>query len=244
MSEGYPPSPAPADLLGTHPDLDPEFVAAYEAALPCTMTSPERMYALWQAVRHVLARRVPGALVECGVWRGGSAMVMAHAMLGAGRSDRELWLYDTFAGMPAASPGDVDFTGVPASERLAQAAGDRDDLVVAYASLAEVRGNLDRTGYPAALVRCVVGLVEDTIPAKMPPQIALLRLDTDWEASTRHELAHLWPRLAPGGVLVVDDYGHWSGARRAVDAFFAERDDAPLLVRVDYTGRVGVKPGG
>lgn len=239
----YPPSPAPEDLLATHPDLEPGFVAPYAAALPCTMTSPERMYALWQAVGHVVARGVPGALVECGVWRGGSSMVMAHALLGAGVDDRELWLYDTFAGMPEASAGDVDFSGVPASARLEQAAGDRDDLVVAYASLPEVQANMASTGYPAQRVHCVPGLVEDTIPGQAPAQIALLRLDTDWEASTRHELVHLWPRLAPGGVLIVDDYGHWSGARRAVDGFFAGRDDAPLLVRVDYTGRLGVKPG-
>ena len=63
----------------------------------------------------------------------------------------------------------------------------------------------------------------------------------DWESSSRHELEHLWPRRAVGGVLIIDDYGHWSGARQAVDGYFAARDDAPLLARVDYTGRMGVR---
>jgi hypothetical protein len=205
------------------------------------MTSPERMYALWGAVGHVIDRGLRGAFVECGVWRGGSAMLMAHALLAAGCPARELWLYDTFAGMPQPSEGDVDFTGVSASERLAQAAGNRDDLVVAHASLQEVQANLAGTGYPAKHVTFVPGRVEDTIPSQAPPDIALLRLDTDWEASTYHELEHLWPRLTPGGVLLIDDYGHWSGARRAVDRYFAGRQDAPFLVRVDYTARIAVR---
>ena len=83
--------------------------------------------------------------------------------------------------------------------------------------------------------------MEETIPGRAPERIALLRLDTDWYESTRHELEHLWERLEPGGVLIIDDYGHWAGAREAVDEFFAKRSDAPLLTRVDYTGRIGVK---
>jgi O-methyltransferase len=235
------PPPMPTELLAAYPDLDPQFVAPYAAALPYTMTSAERMYALWQAVGHILAHRIPGALVECGVWRGGSSMLIAHTLLAAGRTDRQLWLYDTFEGMPEPSPSDVDLAGVPASEQLARAAGDRDDLVLAWASLAEVQANMTRVGYPADRITYVKGLVENTIPRQAPNQIALLRLDTDWEASTRHELEQLWPRLARGGVLIVDDYGHWTGARRAVDDYFAGRDDAPLLVRVDYTGRIAVR---
>ena len=181
----YPSRPDPPDLLTTHPDMDPEFVATYAAGVNATMTSAERMYALWQATRHVITTGVRGALVECGVWRGGSSMVMAHTMLTVGVSDRELWLYDTFEGMPPPEEADD--------------------------------------------------------PAQAPSEIALLRLDTDWESSTRHELEHLWPRLAVGGVLIIDDYGHWSGARQAVDGYFAARDDAPLLARVDYTGRMGVR---
>jgi O-methyltransferase len=115
------------------------------------------------------------------------------------------------------------------------------DLVTAEASLDEVRKALALIEYPAERLHFVQGLVEETIPGEAPEQIAILRLDTDWEASTRHELEHLWPRLSPGGVLIIDDYGHWARARKAVDDYFADRDDAPLLVRVDYAGRVGVR---
>ena len=73
-----------------------------------------------------------------------------------------------------------------------------------------------------------------------PEQISLLRLDTDWYESTKHELVHLSPKLSVG-VLIVDDYGHWEGARRAVDEYIDELQLRILLCRIDYTGRVAVK---
>ena len=90
-------------------------------------------------------------------------------------------------------------------------------------------------------VRLVKGKVEDTVPKNAPEKIALLRLDTDWYESTRRGLVHLFPRLVPGGVLIIDDYGHWQGARKAVDEYIAGNQVKILLNRVDYTGRIGVK---
>ena len=87
----------------------------------------------------------------------------------------------------------------------------------------------------------MVGKVEQTIPAAAPPSIALLRLDTDWYESTRHELEYLFPRLAIGGVLIIDDYGWWAGARRAVDEYFGAHSAPILLNIIDDTGRVGVR---
>ena len=95
------------------------------------------------------------------------------------------------------------------------------------------------TGYPPEWVAYVEGLVEETITRSAPTRIALLRLDTDWYESTHHELVHLYPQLERGGVLIVDDYGHFAGARKAVDEYFA--DDPILLSRIDYTGRMAVK---
>jgi hypothetical protein len=97
------------------------------------------------------------------------------------------------------------------------------------------------TGYDREQVVFVRGRVEDTVPARAPQRISLLRLDTDWYGSTYHELVHLYPRLSRGGVLIIDDYGHWQGARRAVDRFLAEHRPRLLLHRIDYTGRIGVK---
>ena len=98
-------------------------------------------------------------------------------------------------------------------------------------------------GYPAERIHFVQGKVEETIPRVLPERIALLRLDTDWYESTRHELIHLYPKLCAGGVLVLDDYGHWQGSRKAVDEWMAQTGTRMLLNRVDYTGRIAVKVG-
>jgi hypothetical protein len=217
------------------PDLEEEFLALHERVSPYTMTSIERMYALWQATRHVVTRGIDGAFVECGVWRGGSSLLMALTLLALNDRSRKLYLFDTFEGMPPPSAEDIAYTGEPAADVLAasdRTPGVRDNW--AWATLEDVKRTLATAAYPS--VNYVPGLVEDTIPGEAPDQIALLRLDTDWYESTRHELEHLYPRLASGGILIVDDYGHWRGARSAVDGYFAK--DPVLLNRIDYTGRL------
>ncbi|MCB7129717.1 MAG: hypothetical protein J3T61_09300, partial [Candidatus Brocadiales bacterium] len=107
------------------------------------------------------------------------------------------------------------------------------------AELEEVKRNVFSTGYENFVF--VSGRVEDTIPGRVPDRIALLRLDTDWYESTRHELIHLYPRVTEGGVLIVDDYGHWRGCKQAVDEYFQENDIRTFLHRIDYTGRIAIK---
>src|SRR5262249_51532930 len=125
----------------------------------------------------------------------------------------------------------------PAAALLAES--DRHTSPVwACCPLEPVRAAMAGTGYPSEQVRLVPGRVEDTVPAAAPERIALLRLDTDWDASTRHELEPLYPRLVAGGVLIIDDYGHWQGARRAVDEYFARRNQNVDLHAVDYTCRI------
>jgi hypothetical protein len=102
---------------------------------------------------------------------------------------------------------------------------------------------MGETGYPSALVNYVAGPVEATLPSTLPERIGLLRVDTDWYTSTYHELLHLWPRLSPGGILIIDDFGHWAGARNAVEQYFGEIGLAPFLHRIDQTGRLVIKPG-
>jgi hypothetical protein len=218
--------------------MPPEFLSLYDRCAPFTMTSVERMYALYEAIRYVRAAEIPGDVVECGVWRGGSSMLAALTLAQLGVS-RRLWLYDTFEGMPPPGLHDVRYTGERAEESLdptQRLAGVSNDW--AWATRDDVESNMRSTGHEG--LELVEGKVEETIPAHAPDTIALLRLDTDWYESTHHELEHLYPRLAPGGVLIIDDYGHWQGARRAVDAYFRER---PILLnRIDYTGRIAVKP--
>lgn len=217
-------------------DFPPEVAATWSAVRPFTATSPERVASLWAATLHVYRNQLPGALVECGVFKGGSAMTMALALMHVGDTSRDLYLFDTFEGMPPPTDHDREAGGKSAVDALAD-----NKAIYCYSPLDEVQRNMGRTGYPVGRIRYVRGKVEDTVPGQAPERIALLRLDTDWYESTRHELEQLYPRLVPGGVLVIDDYGHWEGAKKAVDEYFAARPCAPLLVRVDYTGRVAVK---
>jgi hypothetical protein len=214
-------------------DLSPERQALFERVRPYTQTSRDRVVTLADAVEYVIRAGVPGDFVECGVWRGGSSMTVALTLLRLGVDDRRLWLYDTFGEMPAPGSRDRDYAGRAVAGQEATMLGE------SGLALADVHAAMRSTGYPEQHISYVRGRVEDTIPGAAPEQIALLRLDTDWYESTRHELVHLYPRLARRGVLIIDDYGHYAGARQAVDEYF-ERD-AILLTRVDYTGRVAVK---
>ena len=221
------------------PDLDDDARAIVETVAPFTMTSPERLMALRDAVRHVCRHGIEGDVVECGVLRGGSMMAAAMTLLELGEH-RRLHLFDTFEGMPPPSDIDRDITGIAAGGLLASEDRRTGDTW-AWSPLEDVRQNLFSTGYPPELVRFVEGRVEETIPEQAPEQIAVLRLDTDWYESTRHELHHLFPRLAVGGVLIIDDYGHWQGARRAVDEYLVATGAKLFLSRIDYTGRLAVK---
>jgi O-methyltransferase len=154
---------------------------------------------------------------------------------------RDLFLFDTFEGMVPPTERDVAIDGQSASRLLESHEKTEGDLVWCYATLNQVRDAMSGTGYRADRVHCVKGKVEDTIPDHAPSRIALLRLDTDWYESTRHELDHLFPRLVRGGVLIIDDYGHWKGAREAVDEYLKTKGIKLLLNRIDYTGRIAVK---
>lgn len=221
-------------------DLSPEVAETVRAVADYTKTTPEARAALCSATEYVVRARVPGDVVECGVWRGGSMMAVALTLRRLSSDDRTFWLYDTFAGMT--KPGEHDvrlWDGAVASTGFDSGRSGNGAHEWARADLTDVRHNLGTTGYPAEQVRFVVGSVEDTIPDNAPEQISLLRLDTDFHDSTRHELEHLWPRLSEGGVLIVDDYGSWRGARKAVDDFFAAR---PVhLVRIDPSVYVTTK---
>ena len=223
-------------------DVDAETRDTFAKVKRYTMTSPERVIALCDAVRYVNARNIEGAVVECGVWKGGSSMAVAYTLLEAAHTERDLYLFDTFEGMTAPSEHDRRATDSTAARDLLDTSK-VSDRIWCYSSLEEVRANMERTGYPSERITYVQGRVEDTIPDQAPQRIAILRLDTDWYESTRHELEHLYPRLSPGGVLIIDDYGAWEGARKAVDEYFKGRSQPILLNRIDRTGRIGVKAG-
>jgi hypothetical protein len=225
------------------PSTTPEDRAIVEAALPYTMTGPARLQALVDAVRYCVAREIPGAFAECGVWRGGSILAMILTLQRLGAADRDLWLYDTFAGMTEPTERDVSPLEAPALETWRASSGRPYPELFSPEDFNEdaVRRTLEATGYDPRRLHLVAGPVERTLPERAPERLALLRLDTDWYESTRAEMEHLYPRLVTGGVLIVDDWGHWDGARRAVEEHFAAHGDPLLLHRIDYTARIGVK---
>jgi hypothetical protein len=220
------------------PDFEASDVEIVRAVRPWTMTSVERIHALIHSVSYISDRAIPGAIVECGVWKGGSMAAVARTLLQRRDVSRDLYLFDTFAGMTDPNAIDVDYLGKDASEVLR-----RDPAFkCANAPLEEVKEVLYATGYPRERIHFIAGKVEDTIPSSAPSTVALLRLDTDWYASTMHELLYLFPLLSQAGVIIIDDYGHWKGSRQACDEYFAQNHIVLLLNRIDYTGRIALKP--
>lgn len=217
-------------------EKDKDFFRLYERVKPFTLVLAERSYALYQAVKYILRNDIKGDFVECGVWKGGSCMLIALLLKEAGITDRNIYLYDTFEGMT--KPGEMDGE----EEKKQWEKGRVSDTLntMCYSPMEEVSAAMKSTGYPEERIILVKGRVEDTLPATMPSGISLLRLDTDWYASTKHELEHLYPLLAEHGILIVDDYGAWEGARKATDEYF-QTIPYRFLGRIDYTGRIMVK---
>ena len=225
-------------------DFEKDDIHIINSVKPYTMTTPERLYALIKAVKYIVKNEIPGDMVECGVWKGGSMMAVANTLIEIGHSDRQLYLFDTFEGMTKPQDVDVSYTGVKATKKFEKRKITNNSSNWCYASLDDVKRAMYGTGYDRSKIFFVRGKVEETIPNNAPQTISLLRLDTDWYESTRHELLHLYPRLSHGGVIIIDDYGHFLGARKAVDEYIEQNNLCLLLNRLDYTGRIGVKMNG
>ena len=224
------------------PDLikDKDFQNIYSKVvtdkLRYTLTTMERCYSLYKAIQYIAKGNIPGDIVECGVWRGGSAMLAALTLIKNDQTYRKIYLYDTYEGMSKPTDKDIDIHGVP--YRLLW----KKEKELLTVSLNEVKKNMLSTGYPEENIIFIKGMVEDTIPFTIPNQVALLRLDTDLYESTYHELIHLYPKVIPQGVLIIDDYGHFQGAQEATDKYFSEKSRKILLHRIDYSCRIGIKP--
>jgi hypothetical protein len=204
-----------------------------------------KQFTTYKAVEHLVRAGIAGDIVECGVYRGKQILVAAHTLKNLGVTDRDIYLYDTFAGMT--KPTEDDYAGDPANfvtnltkwEQGRQADGSN---AFKFASVEEVQANVYSSGYPRDRFHFVKGDVLETVTAERHARIALLRLDTDWYASTKHEIIHLYDRVVAGGVIVIDDYGRWRGSRKAIDEHFARLGArAPLLVRTGSSERVCIK---
>ena len=204
-----------------------------DRVLPYTMTNEERLVTLLRACKYVIDNDIDGSFVECGVWKGGSSLLIANFLSNHNANERKLYMYDTFEGMSEPTENDVQYDGQFAGDMLKRGE------VICYSSFDEVAKTMHNSAFTN--YEMIKGKVEDTIPGTLPQKIALLRLDTDWYESTKHELEHLFPLVEKGGIVIIDDYGWWEGAKKAVDEYILKNNIKIFLSRVDYTCRVAIK---
>jgi hypothetical protein len=224
------------------PDYHPDMQWIWPKVKDRTMVGHEKVNYFCDAVRYINRAGIEGDIVECGVWRGGAMLACALTLHQLGDHSRDLYLYDTFEGMSEPTERDVHIWHGRTAEHEMENQTNRTAPIWEPGLIEDVRAGFDEADYPEDKLHFVKGKVEDTIPQTAPEKIAILRLDTDWYESTRHELEHLYPRLAPGGILIIDDYGSWQGSRDAADEYLASCDEPVFLVRTGK-GRAAVKPG-
>jgi hypothetical protein len=205
-----------------------EFSQLHAAVRTSTECGTTRLRSLYDAVRHVVSNGIEGDIVECGTARGGSAALMGLTLKSLG-DPRKMWLFDTFEGLPPPSSEDPD------SEIAELYVG---GFRGGYDEVQDLLGRLDILEG----VQMVRGLFQDTLPTAEVGAISVLHLDGDWYDSVLVCLEQLYDRVSPGGIIQFDDYGHWEGARKAVDQFLERRSIQVPLQRIDYTGRLIVKP--
>ena len=199
-----------------------------------SMTSEERISKLFDSLEHIRKNNIDGDFVECGVWKGGNIIGVMEYFHYYQIEDKNIWLYDTFEGMSKPEDVDVDLNNVKAQKII--------DTISCYSPLDEVKKNLLESKFNHNKLKIVVGDVNETLLSEqnIPTNICVLRLDTDWYSSTKKELEVLYPKLTVNGVLIVDDYGHWKGCKKAVDEY-AENLKKFEFEQIDYTGIIHYK---
>ncbi len=224
-------------------DIEEGFKEIFLLCRPFTMTSVEKMYAMYKATEYIIKNKIAGDIVECGVWKGGSMMTSGLTLLRRNETNRSLYLYDTYKGMAKPTVKDFKIFDKTSAVKIWKKKKEDNYIKWCYASLEEVKKNLYSTGYPKKNIRFIKGEVQDSIPNIIPEKISLLRLDTDLYESTYHELTYLYPKLMKNGILIIDDYGFWKGQKEAVDQYFQENDINIFLNRIDEEGRIAIKTG-
>jgi hypothetical protein len=221
-------------------DMESDFLLIWEKVKDFTMISPERGYSIFKSVEYIVQNKIPGDFAECGVWKGGSCMLIAYSLQYFGITDKKIYMYDTYSGMTEPDENDcIASTGENIYSRW-EKSRDNKGMSMWASALDEVKENMKSTSYSENSVVFVEGDVIETLKTNRPDTISLLRLDTDWYESTKAELEYLYPLLSSGGTLIIDDYGHFTGSKKAVDEYFTVNRKI-LLNRIDYTGRTGVK---
>lgn len=231
------------DITTIIPEISESEKEMITTSLQYSMTNPERMWAIVQAMKYLVGKKIEGDVVECGVWKGGNILLFT-LLLEFFNVKKLVWAYDTYEGMSEPTDNDVDFRGTHSRsllEKSSRIAPSDTHNVWCYSTLDEVMENIKRHTKSTDAIHFVKGKVEETLLTEenLPEKISLLRIDTDWYESTKKCLEVLYPRLVSGGVLILDDYGHWKGSRKAFDEYFEGKK--VFLHRVDYTCRLMIK---
>ncbi len=223
------------------PELDKFEKEIFKNIFPkYTMTSPERIFALMKSINFVKQNNVAGDFVECGVWRGGN-LILFQKFIEKYNLNKKIYAYDTFEGMSEPEKIDETFKGESSSYLLnklkKKQVNRKENILIADCSLEQVEENFKKFTNNNNLIS-IKGDVDKTLNIKenLPNKISILRLDTDWYSSTKKELEILFPLLEKNGVLIIDDYGFWKGARKAVDEYFKNKN--VTMFKIDFTGRM------
>lgn len=221
--------------------IEDEFKKYHQFVKDYTMTSVQNQYALYQSVNHIIKNNVKGDIVECGVWKGGSSLMMASILTKNNVMNKNLYLYDTYTGMTSPSNNDFRNDNGKLAEIKFHEKDNIDFVDWCYSSIEEVKSTMNKSDYPKEKIFYVKGKVEDTLKSHQHQRISLLRLDTDFYESTKIELEELFPLVSKNGIIIIDDYGHWAGAKKAVDEYFTKNNYNLFMHRVDYTARLIIK---
>jgi O-methyltransferase len=213
-----------------------------EECFSYTMTGISRMYALTKCLENVVKNNIEGSFVECGVWRGGN-LILAQKIFDNLLSERTIYGFDTFSGMSEPTEYDIDHKGFDAKKLLNKSSKvDNKKNIWAYVSEDNVTKNIN-SNLLRNRIKLIKGDVKETLldNRNLPSKISVLRLDTDWYESTKAELEILYPLLEKNGFLIIDDYGHFEGARKAVNEYFKKIKIQPYMHVVDYSCRIIIK---
>ena len=206
-----------------------------------SMTPKIRIYNLLQALRHLKEKNIEGDYVECGVWKGGNILLFKKFLEIEETIQRKIYAFDTYEGMTAPDKNDFEISNNNFASQLLKKDKSKKSNIWGICSLEEVMKNISKHTLNLENINFIKGPVEDTlnINKNIPEKISLLRLDTDWYQSTKKELEVLYKNVSKGGVIIIDDYGHWGGSKKAVDEFFSNK--FVWMHYVDYACRLIIK---
>lgn len=207
--------------------VDPSFLNYYQKIRKDTMLSTEALYDLWWSVKYICNNNLNGDIIEFGVWRGGALELIAYALNEYQGSNRIIG-FDTFEGHPKPGKNEVDIWGNDMQKKFKEEKAGK----WAYAKYEYVLSNLNNVYKNVQLYK---GLVDESIDDNKVGNIAILRLDMDWYKPTKIVLQKFYAKIQKGGLLIIDDYGHHSGARQAVDEFIVENNLILNFRHVNYS---------